>query len=139
MTGQTDHPRMLTEPLTPMLIEPVILEGQHIRLEPLSMDHHEGLCEIALDEALWRWSPLPVRTRDDMRRYIELALTRQAEGSVLPFATFHKAAGRLVGSTRFLSIDKQHHRLEIGSTFIGKVWQRTFVNTEAKYLMLRHA
>src|SRR5689334_25360698 len=127
MSTQVDHPRMLTAPLAPMLVEPVTLEGQFVRLEPLSLDHYYPLSEIALDEDLWRWSPSPIKTSDDLRHYIELALTRAAEGSVLPFATFNKVANRFVGSTRFLSIDKQHHRLEIGSTFIGKQWQRTAV------------
>ncbi|MEO8607551.1 MAG: GNAT family protein [Chloroflexota bacterium] len=138
MSLPTNPPRMLTELPAPMLIEPVTLEGQSIRLEPLSLDYFYPLCDIALDEDLWRWSPAPVKTRDDLRHYIELALTRAAEGSVLPFATFDKVANRFVGSTRFLDIDKQHHHVEIGSTFIGKAWQRTAVNTEAKYLMLRH-
>jgi RimJ/RimL family protein N-acetyltransferase len=74
-----------------------------------------------------------------MQRYIELASNLRAEGSALPFATIYKPENRVVGSTRYLSIEKQHHRIEIGSTFIGRQWQRTVVNTEAKYLMLRHA
>lgn len=139
MVFQTDNPRFLTGPIAPMIVEPVTLEGQYIRLEPLSMDHQAGLCKIALDEELWRWMPSPIRTPDEMGRYIELALKLRAEGSALPFATVYKLANQVVGSTRYLNIDRANRRLEIGATFIGKNWQRTVVNTEAKYLMLRHA
>lgn len=121
-----------------MKVDPVVLEGIHIRLEPLSRKHHTGLCEVGLEEQLWRWIPTPVRTPDDMAAYIELALKEQANGVSLPFAQIEKA-GRVIGSTRYMNIDRVHHRLEIGSTWIGREWQRTPVNTEAKYLLLRHA
>jgi RimJ/RimL family protein N-acetyltransferase len=122
-----------------MNIQPVTLEGRHVRLEPLTLDHHADLCEAGLDEELWRWIPKAVRTADDMREYIEIALRAQADGSALPFATVERASGRAVGSTRFGNIDRGNRRLEIGWTWIGRQWQRTAVNTEAKYLMLRHA
>jgi len=122
-----------------MDIQPVTLEGRHVRLEPLSLAHHASLCEAGLDEDLWRWIPTAVRTPDDMRAYMETALRALADGSALPFATVERATGRAIGSTRFGSIDRGHRRLEIGWTWIGRQWQRTAVNTEAKYLMLRHA
>jgi RimJ/RimL family protein N-acetyltransferase len=122
-----------------MNVRPVTLEGRHVRLEPLSLDHHADLCEVGLDEELWRWIPAQVRTAADMRTYIEIALRAQAEGSALPFATVERASGRAIGSTRFANIDRGHRRLEIGWTWIGRPWQRTAVNTEAKYLMLGHA
>ena len=139
MSVQVDNPRFLTGAIAPIIVEPVTLEGQYVRLEPLSMAHHAGLCEVALDEDLWRWFPLPVRTPDEMRQFIELALNLRDEGSVLPFATFYKPESRVVGGSRYLNIDKANHRVEIGATFVAKNWQRTLVNTEAKYLMLRHA
>lgn len=139
MTQQAGSPRILRGTLTPMRVEPVTLEGRCVRLEPLTQAHHARLCEVALDEALWRWSPSPVTTPDAMQRFIDLALTLQAEGSVIPFATIYTPENRVVGSTRYLNIDHAHHHLEIGSTFIETAWQRTMVNTEAKYLMLRHA
>jgi RimJ/RimL family protein N-acetyltransferase len=108
-------------------------------LEPLTLAHYTDLCEAGLDEELWRWIPQAVRTPDDMRAYIEIALRAQAEGSALPFATVERASGRAIGSTRFAAIERMHRRLEIGWTWIGRRWQRTAVNTEAKYLMLRHA
>lgn len=123
----------------PMVVEPVTLEGRHVRLEPLSMAQHAALCDIGLDEEIWRWNPSPVRTAEQMRAYIETALKGQAEGNTLPFATVERTSGRIAGSTRFLNIDKINRRVEIGSTWLGRPWQRTAVNTEAKYLMLCHA
>jgi RimJ/RimL family protein N-acetyltransferase len=123
----------------PIVIQTVTLEGRYIRLEPLSLAHHAQLCEMGLDEELWRWVVRPVRTPDEMRAYIEEALADQAAGTALPFATIDKASGRAIGSTRFANIDRVNHHVEIGWTWLGLRWQRTAANTEAKYLMLRHA
>jgi N-acetyltransferase len=120
-------------------VEPVVLEGQEVRLEPLGLGHLEDLCVVGLAPDLWRFIPTPVQDAGDMRAYIELALREQAAGVTLPFATIAKSAGRAVGCTRFGNIERQHLRAEIGWTWIGADWQRTRVNTEAKYLMLRHA
>jgi len=122
-----------------MNVQPVTLEGRHVRLEPLTLAHHADLCGAGLDEELWRWIPKAVRTAEGMREYIEIALRAQQDGSALPFATVERASGRAIGSTRFGNIDRGNRRLEIGWTWIGRQWQRTAVNTEAKYLMLRHA
>jgi RimJ/RimL family protein N-acetyltransferase len=122
-----------------MNVEPITLEGRMIRLEPLSLDHYAALCEVAFDDDIWRWTTTMIRTPEDLRAYIEMALKWQAEGHALPFATIVKASGRAVGSTRFGNIERAHRRVEIGWTWIGRKWQRTPVNTEAKYLMLRHA
>ena len=124
---------------TAMEINPVTLEGRFVRLEVLSMAHHAGLCEVGMDEDLWRWIPEPVRTPEEMRAYIETALAEQAAGTALPFATVERSSGRPIGSTRFGNIDRRHRRVEIGWTWLAKRWQRTAANTEAKYLMLRHA
>jgi RimJ/RimL family protein N-acetyltransferase len=126
----------LTEP---MKVEPVTLEGKRVRLEPLSFDHHAEMCEVGLDEDIWLLSPVPIRSREDMRQYIAAALREEQHEVSLPFATIEKESGRVVGSTRFGNISRENYRLEIGWTWIGKNWQRTFVNTEAKYLMLCHA
>ena len=125
--------------MTPLQIQPVTLEGRHIRLEPLTLDHHAGLCEIGLEPELWRWIPAPVKSREDMLDYIRLALQWQSDGTALPFATVEQSTGQVVGSTRYMNIDKPNRHVEIGATWIGRPWQRTAVNTEAKYLMLRHA
>jgi RimJ/RimL family protein N-acetyltransferase len=124
---------------TDMTVFPVTLEGRHIRLEPLAMSHLTGLAEVGLDEELWQWIPVPVRTREEMAGYIETALEEQQRGASLPFALVEKATGRAIGSTRYGNIDRTNHRVEIGWTWVARQWQRTAANTEAKYLLLRHA
>lgn len=118
---------------------PVTLEGQFVRLEPLSMAHKDQLWEAAQDESIWRWMLLVMRSPEDAQAYIETALKAQAEGRQLPFATIDKTAGKVIGSTRYDYLDAAHRSLEIGHTWINPHWQRTAINTEAKYLMLRHA
>jgi len=122
-----------------MVIAPVTLEGRHVRLEPLTSGHAAGLAEIGLDEDLWRWIPTSVRTAEEMSAYVQTALKEQADGSALPFALIEKTSGRVIGSTRYGNIERVHHRLEIGWTWVARAWQRTPINTEAKYLLLRHA
>jgi len=103
------------------------------------MQHAAGLAGIGLDEDLWKWIPTPVRTADEMSRYVQTALNEQKSGSALPFVLMEKASGRIIGSTRYANIERVHHRVEIGWTWVARHWQRTPVNTEAKYLLLRHA
>ncbi|HXE36022.1 MAG TPA: GNAT family protein [Verrucomicrobiae bacterium] len=122
-----------------MNVVPVTLEGRHVRLEPLSQVHHAGLSAVGLDEQLWRWIPTPVRTPEEMSAYIATALDEQTRGVSLPFALVEKSSGRATGCTRYGNIDRTHHRVEIGWTWVAPEWQRTSVNTEAKYLLLRHA
>jgi len=124
---------------TEMVVSPVVLEGAHVRLEPLAKAHLAGLVEVGLDEELWRWIPAPVRTQEEMAAYIETALDEQARGVALPFAIVEKSTGHAIGSTRCGNIDRTHHRVEIGWTWVAREWQRTAMNTEAKYLLLRHA
>ena len=124
---------------TEMVVSPVFLEGAHVRLEPLAKTHLAGLVEVGLDEELWRWIPTPVRTREEMAAYIETALDEQALGLASPFAIVEKCASRAIGSTRYGNIDRAHHRVEIGWTWVARDWQRTAMNTEAKYLLLKHA
>jgi RimJ/RimL family protein N-acetyltransferase len=122
-----------------MIVAPVTLEGRNVRLEPLSQAHHAGLSAVGLEEELWRWIPTPVRTPEEMSAYIATALEEQARGVSLPFALIEKASGRVIGSTRYGNVDCTHHRVEIGWTWFAPAWQRTGANTEAKYLLLRHA
>lgn len=135
----SSHFAGMTTLLQPMTVEPVTLTGRHVRLEPLSLHHHAALCQVGLEEELWRWIPAPVRTSDEMRAYIETALREQAAGTALPVATIDQSSGRAIGSTRFGNIDRANRRLEIGWTWVAIPWQRSAANTEAKYLMLRHA
>lgn len=119
--------------------QPIALEGAHVQLQPLSESHLDALCEVGLDPELWKWIPIQVLDRDQMLRYIQSALSDQQKGMSIPFATVDRASGKVVGSTRFMSIDVPNKRLEIGATWIAKPWQRTSINTEAKYIMMRHA
>jgi len=118
---------------------PVTLEGRHVRLEPLSLAHHDRLCAVGLDAELWRWGLSTLATPADMRAYIETALAWQAQGTAVPFAIVARATGQVVGSTRYANIERADRRLEIGWTWLARAAQRTPANTEAKYLLLRHA
>jgi RimJ/RimL family protein N-acetyltransferase len=121
------------------LVGKVILEGAQVRLEPLTLEHHAALCEVGLDPELWQWIPYRATTAEEMLAYVQNALKDQATGIALPFATVERSTGRVIGSTRYMNIDRPNRRVEIGATWIAKPWQRSVINTEAKYLMLRHA
>src|SRR5258707_3820552 len=97
-----------------MVLAPVILQGRHMRLEPLPLEHGVGLAEVGLDDDLWKWIPTPVRTPEEMNAYVQTALLEQAAGSVLPFALIEKSSGRTIGCTRYANIERAHRRLEIG-------------------------
>ncbi len=120
---------------------PVTLEGRVVRLEPIRREHADLLWEIAKHDVddIFRWIPYPMQTRDDFRRAIDKILDEQERGESVAFATALRSSGQAIGSTRFMNIDRANRRVEIGSTWIAKPWQRTAMNTEAKYLMLRHA
>jgi RimJ/RimL family protein N-acetyltransferase len=120
---------------------PLTLEGSFVRLEPIRHEHAELFWEVAKSdlEDIFRWIPYSMKTREDFQRLIDKAFTEQERGESIVFATVERASGRVIGSTRFMNIDRVNRRVEIGSTWIAPAWQRTAVNTEAKYLMLRHA
>jgi RimJ/RimL family protein N-acetyltransferase len=110
-----------------------------VRLEPLSHDHIDAMYAAASDPELWRWTTTHIASRDDMAKYVETALQGQRARTTLPFATFDAQSDELIGSTRFGNIDLANRRVEIGWTWLRRDHQRTACNTEAKYLMLRHA
>ena len=120
---------------------PLRLEGPAVRLEPLRGEHVQPLWEVAKDglDDLFRWIPHSMKTPDDFQRVVERTLEEQERGQSVAFATVERSSGSVVGSTRYMNIDRINRRVEIGSTWIAPPWQRTVVNTEAKYLMLRHA
>jgi RimJ/RimL family protein N-acetyltransferase len=120
-------------------LSPVTLHGSVVRLEPLGLHHLEALCAVGLDPSLWVLTMSRVHSPHDMLRYVETALAEQAARTALPFATVEAATGTVIGSTRFANAVHEHGRVEIGWTWVAPRWQRTGVNTEAKYLMLRHA
>ena len=122
-----------------MDLQPVTLEGRYVRLVPMRMAHHAALSAIGLDPSLWEYTTIRVQTPDQMRGYMEAALRAQAAGTALPFVIELVATGAVVGSTRYHAIVREHRRLEIGFTWIAAPWQRTAVNSESKFLLLRHA
>ncbi len=120
---------------------PVTLEGSVVRLEPVRREHAELFWEVAKNdlEDIFRWIPYSMTKPEDFRRLIDKAFEEQQRGESVVFATVERTSGHTIGSTRFMNIDRVNQRVEIGSTWIAPPWQRTAVNTEAKYLMLRHA
>jgi len=124
----------------PNRVDPVTLDGVRVRMEPLDLSRHwAGLVEIGLDPDLWLWTTTIIRSEADLRRYLDTAIAERERGVSLPFATIDKASGRVAGCTRYGNIAMEHRRLEIGWTWVGLPFRRSHVNTEAKYLMLRHA
>jgi N-acetyltransferase len=120
--------------------KPVTLEGRHVRLEPLLRRHAEDLFEIGKDETIWPYmSRPPLKSVPDTQGWIDQALGEAATGTQIPFAIIERASGKAIGSTRYLDIRRNDRGLEIGWTWIGTAFQRTTVNTECKYLLLRHA
>lgn len=120
---------------------PPVLVGTAVRLEPMRETHLDDLCRIGLEPAVTRFMPVQLRTRDLMSAYVREAIAAARAGTAIPFVMVLTDVGSetIVGTTRFMNIDRANRRMEIGSTWIGLPWQRTRVNTEAKYLMLRHA
>ncbi len=122
----------------PRITEPVALQGQHVRLEPLRPDHAPALIEAAQDGQLWQLWYTAIPAPDRVAAEIERRLALLAAGSMLPWAVLD-AAGKPVGMTTYMNIDHAHQRVEIGSTWYARSVQRTPLNTEAKRLLLAHA
>jgi RimJ/RimL family protein N-acetyltransferase len=117
----------------------VILEGGFIRLVPLTVEHTDALLAVGLDPEIWRFMARGVRDRNAMEAWVAEGLATQAAGLAIPFVTTLRQTGEVIGATRFMNMDLPHGRVEIGGTWIAPEWQRSRVNTEAKYLMLRYA
>jgi RimJ/RimL family protein N-acetyltransferase len=122
-----------------MNVEPVTLEGKWVRLEPLAEHHAPDLAEVAGDAEIWRYMPIPLGTIEQIQAWIADTLALQAAGAALPFAIVERASGRAIGSTRYLTILPKDRGIEIGWTWLGRAAWRTPINTECKYLLLRHA
>lgn len=123
-----------------MEIKPVTLQGEYVRLEPMTEAHIPGLAEIGVGQTFWDFMLYGNMTSaDDMRAWVRDILSRAEKGTDLPFAVVHLASGRVAGATRYLNIVSKDRGLEIGGTWYGLEFQRTPVNTECKYLLLRHA
>ncbi len=123
------------------IVMPVTLEGSVVRLEPIRHEHAEIFWQVAKDslDDIFQWIPYRVKTREDFQHLVERLFEEQERGESVAFATVERGSSQVIGSTRFMNIDRANRRVEIGSTWIIPAWQRTAANTEAKYLMLRHA
>ena len=120
-------------------VKPVILTGRRVRMEPLRAEHFAGLCAVAFDAPVWRWTIMAEQDEAGLRRWVDTALANAEAGTERPFATIDIETGQVIGSSRYMSIAPEHKRLEIGWTWIGTSWQRSGRNREAKLLQLTHA
>jgi len=115
------------------------LQGQGIILRPLQYTDADALLHAAADGELWNLTVTVVPSTTTVDAYLKKALDGREAGTVMPFVIVLKETGEVIGSTRFWKIGPLNRKLEIGSSWISARFQKTFVNTEAKYLMLRHA
>jgi N-acetyltransferase len=118
-----------------------LLEGAHARLEPLRAEHATMFWELVKNDLddLFRWIPYRLKSLEDFQEFNRQLLDEYRRGVSVPFATYERSSNQLAGTTRFMNVDLPNRKVEIGSTWIAPRWQRTVINTEAKYLMLKHA
>lgn len=123
-----------------MEVKPIVLTGKHVRLEPMTEAHIPALAEIGVGQDFWDFMLYGrMDSEEDMRAWVVDILSRAETGTDVPFVAIHLASGRVAGATRYLNIVPKDRGLEIGGTWYGVEFQRTAVNTECKYLLLRHA
>jgi RimJ/RimL family protein N-acetyltransferase len=123
-----------------MEVKPVTLQGKHVRLEPMTQAHTLALAEIGVGQPFWDFMVYGnLNSVEDMSGWVRDILSRAETGTDVPFVVLHLASGRLAGATRYMNIMPKDRGLEIGGTWYGLDFQRTVVNTECKYLLLRHA
>jgi RimJ/RimL family protein N-acetyltransferase len=120
-------------------VEPAILEGRGIRLEPLTAGHQEALAAAAMDGRLWELWFTAIPTPEGMPDYVANALKGQQEGHMLPWAVRDLGSGDIIGTTRYHDVVPALDRVEIGYTWYAQSRQRTNVNTTCKLLLLAHA
>lgn len=121
-------------------VKPIVLEGRFVRLEPMKEEHIPALAEIGVGQDFWDFMVYgDMNNEEDMRGWVNSILGRVKNGTDQPFVVTHLESGRIAGATRYLNIMPNDRGLEIGGTWYGLDFQRTAVNTECKYLLLRHA
>jgi RimJ/RimL family protein N-acetyltransferase len=119
---------------------PITLQGNVVRLEPLRVEHASGLAAVGIDDEIWGNMPYgAIKNEQDIERWVRGVLTLAAGGTDIPFAVIHLQSGRIAGATRYMEVRPTHRGLEIGGTWYGAEFRRTGVNTECKYLLLKHA
>ena len=120
--------------------QPVTLSGERVRLEPIGLHHAGNLYDVGRDEAIWRYLPRPAfLDLEDARGWVRGCLSLLEKGERVQFAVVLPQSGLAIGSTGYLDIDRPNRALEIGMTWYGVNYQRSFVNTECKRLLLKHA
>ena len=125
--------------MDPHWIQPVTLTGQHVILEPLSLEHLDGIKEAVKDGELWKLWFTSVPSPETAEATIKTALELRENAGWMPFVVREKSTSKIIGSTRYCNVDEVNQRLEIGYTWYSESFQRTIVNTECKYLLLTHA
>lgn len=120
--------------------QPIILTGRQVRLEPIGPQHAEDLYEVGKDESIWRHlTTPPFGSLEDAANWVTMCVDRMGTGLRVQFAVVLPDDSKAIGSTGYLDIDRTNRSLEVGMTWYGVDYQRTFVNTECKYLLLKHA
>ena len=120
--------------------QPIVLTGPRVRLELIGPQHAQDLYEAGRDESIWRYlTTPPFGSLEDAEKWVKMCVNRMSDGSRVQFAVVILESGKAIGSTGYLDIDRPNRTLEVGMTWYGVDYQRTFVNTECKYLLLKHA
>ena len=120
-------------------IEPVTLSGTRVLLEPLSIEHLDGLSAAVKDGELWNLWYTSIPSPENAEAYIKTALHMRENAGAMPFIIRDKESNKIIGCTRYFNVDEVNQRLEIGHTWYSESYQRTAANTESKYLLLTHA
>ncbi|MDG1751689.1 MAG: GNAT family N-acetyltransferase [Thalassotalea sp.] len=120
--------------------KPLILSTNKVILRPLSLEHLEAFYQAGAFPDIWRWSlPDKCTSREVTKAWLQYSVKMMEQGEHIAFAIFDKASDELVGSTRFCSIKPEDRNIEIGFTFITPKYQQSYINTHAKYCLLKHA
>jgi RimJ/RimL family protein N-acetyltransferase len=120
-------------------LTPVVLEGEGVQLEPITMEHVPELAEVIFEPTIWRWMSTHMKNHDHLLDFVNVAIEQMKAGTAIVWVTRSKADGKVAGATRLFEISAQNHTMELGWTWLHPAYQRTGVNIEAKYLQLGHA
>ncbi|WP_433972751.1 GNAT family N-acetyltransferase [Tunturiibacter lichenicola] len=121
------------------MIDTPVLDGVRVRLEPMTEDHLVALEGVAYDDRIWRYMIVWVKSRDDLRAWLESALREKTAGTSLPWVTVLKSGKRVIGSSRLFNLDLRHRTVELGHTWLAPQYHGAGLNAEAKLLQLRYA
>ena len=120
-------------------IEPITLTGTKVIVEPLSLEHADGMSAAVKDGELWNLWYTTIPSPEKVEEYIKIALGMRENSGAMPFIVRDRESNTIIGCTRYFNVDEANQRLEIGYTWYSESYQRTAVNTECKFLLLTHA